>query len=609
MLAESILAVVILVVYCLWQLRPKSSYVCRPYNVSREPLLEEVDFVVVGAGPGGLAATQCLLEREKDKSVLLIERGYDPSSAGLFASFTGFAKKSNLLLFSGDLLGSMYDDGWQVHRPLQRKADGGGDDTSLVAPYARGRAVGGTSFLDWALYFPSIGVRVGAKLVEEPVVPHSFPLNRNPLSWSFAESAGSVLKKRHFACMDEPHARNSVFPGLLRLDEDGCRLSLSHYLLRGRSSRLTVLEGCKVIGLSFNDEGTVTCVRCKLANSRIVEVNVRRGVVLSAGVVGTACLLRNVLPTPQTSYTARDSIALPLIFRARPGISDDRRNVCSFKTRVAWWAARRGPFLNSVCGTLATVDVPALGPRAELVIFFLPFGGRDPALYRRFGIDNVLSMFSEGFILLMVLRGVEETAFDFFMERAGDGGERQGNSHHRTRVISSDVSRMSEEVVQKVVDAFLEGMQFCRKIVTEPPLGHLSTGQEAMDVTLLADPKCAIEYTRLMRTPLIKLTPRQRASAPALIAWAKEASISPAYMAAYIRRHAVWLGFSSGSCATSLASDESFRVAGTRNVFLGDCSAVTETMLKNCGGDTLRAGSVSTAMTIGRAAAIELLSI
>ncbi|PWV11990.1 hypothetical protein C3747_55g116 [Trypanosoma cruzi] len=613
MLFAWILTILALFVSWLWNVRLRSSNSHRPYKVLHKPIQDlQADFVVVGAGPGGLAASKCLIEHEKECLVLVIERGMDPSPAGPFPRITGVAHRHNLLSYAVESVGSKLDSGWYVEYPLRYGRNEGDDDVPCsVAPYPRGCAVGGTSNMDWALYFPPVPAKVGLKPIEAVIVPHAFAVSRNPLSWGFAESAGAVLKRKHLSSFSEPYMRNSVFPGLLRIDKYGCRLSLSHHLMSQQSPSFSILEGCEVTGFSFDDKGTVTSVQCRSVDSQIFKVIVRKGVILSAGVIGTARIIRQVFPKLQEHFFVRDSIALPLIFRARPGISDDRRNLRSFTAQIMWWVARRGPFLNAVCDTLAVVDLPSLGSRAELVVFLLPFGGRDPTLYRRLGLDRILGMFAEGFMMFLTLRGVDGACFELSAESPGKEVERRKEFHPLfDRVISFPASTMSPSTLTNVVAAFMDGIQLCRKIVAEPPLAHFSTGQEAVDVTLCADPTRAVQYVQLMRKPPSKLKECQRASAPALLAWAKESSRTPAYMEAYIRRHAIWFGFGSGSCAASLANgDESFRVSGTQNMFIGDCSGVTEKMWRAGGGDTLSAGSVSTAMALGNAAAMELLSL
>ncbi|KAH9579010.1 hypothetical protein LSM04_009739 [Trypanosoma melophagium] len=613
MLIKLLLILLAIGTYWVWVIRPKSAYVCRPYKVVQGPLKDvHVDYVVVGAGPGGIAAAEYLLQEDRSRTVFLLERGVDPSSNGPFASFMSLLQMHNLISNSIDLVGSRFDNRWYVHRPLYGNISSSTSDTNNknsdmppLVPYPRGCGVGGTSIMDWALYQKPISVKTGSNNQKLLNIPHTFTTSRSPLSWGFAESAAKVLKQKHLATFSEPHARDSVFPGLLRLDKDGRRLPLSHYMFREASQKLTLVESCEVIGISLSDEGIVTSVHCKTLDGQGFSIVVRRGVIFSAGVVGTSRLLQQVFPKLRNDFTVRDALAVPLLFQALPGLSDDRKNLCSLKAYLAWWVGRRGPFLNPVCDTLAAVSVPSLGTSAEVVIFLIPLGGRDRALYRRIGLDNNLGAFREGFMMLLVLRGVDGCVFKLQKE----GMVNSANSHHRKHVISSPLSFLSRTVVQKVVTAFIEGMRISREIVAERPLASLSSRQEAIDATLLNDPKRAIQYVQLWHTPANKLTEHQRAGAPCLLNWTKEYCRTYAYMEAYIHRHATWLGFGSGSCASALAAEESFRVTGTQNLFIGDCSAVTEAMWKASGCDALRAGSVSTAMSMGIEAATELLSI
>ncbi|ORC88401.1 uncharacterized protein TM35_000172730 [Trypanosoma theileri] len=614
MLLELVLILLAIGIYWVWVVRPTSTNIYRPYKVVRGPLHDvHADYIVVGAGPGGIAAAECLLQEDKVKSVYILERGVDPSSNGPFSSFIGLFQMHNLISYSIDLVGSHFDSKWYVYRPLDSNIDSNTSNTDSksydmphLVPYPRGCGVGGTSILDWAIYQKPLLVKTGLNHQKCLDVPHTFTVGRSPLSWGFTESAAKVLKKKHLSTLEEPQARDSVFPGLLRLDKDGRRLPLSHFMFRKVSQKLTLVESCEVIGVSLNDEGIVTSVRCKTLDRQEFSITVRKGVIFSAGVVGSARLLRQVFPKLPNDFMVRDALAVPLLFQALPGLSDDRKNLRSLQAYLAWWIGRRGPFLNSVCDTLAAVSIPSLGSTVEVVIFLVPLGGKDRVLYQRLGLDNILGSFSEGFMMLLVLRGVDGCVFKLHTEKMVDNS----NLHQSGEpVISSSLSFLSEMVVEKVVTAFMEGIRVCREIVAERPLASLSTRQESIDATLLDDPKRAIQYVKLWHTPANKLTEHQRVGAPSLLNWAREYSRSNEYMKAYIHRHATWLGFGSGSCVSSLADEESLRVLGTQNVFIGDCSAVTEKMWKASGYDVLRAGSVSTAMSMGVAAAKELLSI
>ncbi|PWU96959.1 hypothetical protein C4B63_17g76 [Trypanosoma cruzi] len=120
MLFAWILTIIALFVSWLWNVRLRSSNSHRPYKVLHKPIQDlQADFVVVGAGPGGLAASKCLIEHEKECLVIVIERGMDPSPAGPFPRITGLAHRHNLLSYAVESVGSKLDSGWYVEYPLR----------------------------------------------------------------------------------------------------------------------------------------------------------------------------------------------------------------------------------------------------------------------------------------------------------------------------------------------------------------------------------------------------------------------------------------------------------------------------------------------------------
>ncbi|KAG8347448.1 hypothetical protein TRVL_01729 [Trypanosoma vivax] len=581
----------------------------------------EADYVVIGAGPGGLAAARCLLEHEPRCQVLVIERGEEACPPGILSQLVGRLHVHDLLSYAPESARFAFGQRHSVPRPLYKQPD---EESEALrhSTYLRGCGVGGTALVDWALYFQPLPIKAKRSSLGETngagpgdaemaqVVPHRFAVTCNPLSWAFASSAFSIIENKHLPTLENPQARNSTFPALLRIEPGGRRLPLSSYVLRALPPQLTVLTRSEVVDMTLAGEGKVVGVHYRAVSQRTLIVGVRRGVVLSCGVIGTARLVRQVFPNLQKHFLVRDAISLPLIFHALPKLTDDRHNIHNLSAHLALLLGRHSPLLNAVCNTVATKDIPSLGPEAELVIFMLPIGGRNPTVFEYFGFDRCLGAFAEGFTMLMALRGVDGAVFEAALETRGcdDTPPESGVCPTFPHAKHSPFPGLAEDLTRKVITALVEGMLLCRRVVSSGPLNFLTSGQEAVDVTLLTEPQRALQYVQLLHTPGSKLTARQRSSAHKVLAWAKECAATDSYMESYIRRHASWLGFGSGSCADGLHDEQCFRLSCAKNVVIGDCSAVTETLWKASSRDTLRAGSVPTAMAVGRAAALELLS-
>ncbi|SCU73084.1 NAD(P)-binding Rossmann-like domain containing protein, putative [Trypanosoma equiperdum] len=607
--------VVIIVHHCATTLFPHIQKMCDARH--NRVTCTEVDYIVIGAGPGGIAAAQHLLQHDPQGRVLIVERGEDPSPGGVFASLHNFFQPYDLLCHTLDLVGSRFGELFYIRHPLRRCSSASCsicDDASIsVSPrlsnfveHRRGCGLGGTSIIDWAMYFPSIPVEPAARnhagFEDLQAVPHRLARGRNPLSWAFAEAAAVVTDRRGSPAGAESSVDRKCGdqPSLLRIDGNGRRIFLFNHMLKNEGGRLTVLSGTEVVGMTTSDDGeAIVCVKCKPKDQEPFTVSLRRGVILSGGTFGTPNLLKGVLSKPPGPYLSRDSIAVPLIFQALPGLSDDRVNIHSFVAHTGLWFGGRGPLLNPFCDTLATIDVPSLGPRAKLVIFLLPFGGRDSLAYGRLGFNYVFGAFREGFTMLITLSGVEDIRFDV-SDTQKEGATEGSNAHF---------SVIDEKMRHKVSNAFIDGMEFCRQVVAEAPLRYLTTGCEAADVMLFRDAVQMKEYVRVLCPSRRKLTEGQRAHARGVLLWVKEMVSRQDYMEEYVRRHAMWLGFASGGCEQVLPADGGLRVACMRNLFIGDCTAVTDAMWRAGGCDTLRAGSVSTAVAVGKAAAAELLSI
>ncbi|CCD15090.1 unnamed protein product [Trypanosoma congolense IL3000] len=232
---------------------------------------KEVDYVVVGAGPGGLAASQHLLQENDFRSVLLVEKGSDFSSTGFVGSFIDFYRSDRLLSHTVDLADSPFNQCHPVPAPFcnTTSCDGDveGDDkrgSPIVSPsaskasctYRRGCGVGGTSLIDWCLYFPSVfnGSRLSGLLDGTGFgsTMHRFALGRNPLSWAFAESCATVMKQLGILAVGGSEVFDPIQPALLRVDAHGRRVSLFHHMMKRKEITVNCLDG---INVNWNDYG------------------------------------------------------------------------------------------------------------------------------------------------------------------------------------------------------------------------------------------------------------------------------------------------------------------------------------------------------------------
>lgn len=507
-------------------------------------------------------------------------------------------------------------------------------------------------------------------------VPVRFTIQRSPLSWSFAEAvvAAGVVKRKFLSSSELPHASDATFPALLRIDQDGRRLPLAPVLFKGLPPKqchsLAVLTGHTVSRMTLTsktknadlcrdteeetpapahdrrasdagEEGAVpvvTCVYCHPTQWSVVKpreaevaVRVRKGVVVAAGVVHTPRLLHRSIPrclpmvadkgAPLTQTWLRDALALPILFKTYHGVSCDSCNTRDTRGAAMWFLTQRGPFLQPMVDTLASVPLPELGPKAELVLFLLPFGGRDPQRYYALGWDRSLAAFKEAVAVLLVLQGVEELQMP--LELNEDGATTPSSPSQRWRrqleqrrlhpLSCPAQAFLSDPVQTKVRSGFRKGLQLARRVAATPPLSHLCAGGEAIDFTLLIeDPMKALQLARLVHSRPEKMTRQMRKDLVDLSGWAAQVSRTDTYLDAYIASHTYWLGFGSGSSepflqqapSASPKSASPFHVKGAGNVVVGDCSAVTTARWCDaCRGRSLVAGSVSTAIDAGRLAA------
>ncbi|CCW62760.1 unnamed protein product [Phytomonas sp. EM1] len=293
---------------------------------------------------------------------------------------------------------------------------------------------------------------------------------------------------------------------------------------------------------------------------------------------------------------------------------------------------------------MASIPVPELGPNAELRILLFPFGGRNPELYQRMGWDRMLGSFQEALTLVMVLNGVEGGLHHYLALNSDANNEEEdvirslgllplGTEVTRHPEANGTPTETSEDgnrarsmptvniLEEKIIDAFANGMSKCRKIIRTKPLSFLTSGAEAIDFSLLRqDSGKSIQLAKFMHTPSKRLTKKMQADFIKLAEWAGQIITQSSYMKAYVREHAYWLGFGSGTSEPFLNSpdvDESgkvtpnFRVKGFQNIVVGDCSSVSNEVFssRSCNSNALSAGSVSTAIDAGRLAAQSIAAI
>jgi hypothetical protein len=522
-------------------------------------------------------------------------------------------------------------------------------------PFPRGVGVGGTSLLDWGMHLNSVWAAHDvastaavastsrAKTALWARLPVHFPDIRNPLSWAFAETVKATgLVPPHLPTPDAPVEQGTVFPAYLYLDKDGRRLALPSSVLADIAPdvlhrRLSVLTGYRVVDVVLDgDEAKASndaqqkdrrvrsvCVRRSGApeTEKLHTIGVAKGVVVTAGVIHSPQLLHDIfsghkLPLPRPlpcTVSLRDALALPLIFPAMPSISADAFNARDMKSSAMWWLTQRGPFLAPLSDTCASLPLPKLGPQAELRIVLLPFGGRDAARFKSMGWDTVLATPLQAYTMLMIVQGIDGLQHELTLDKTVTP---PGAVYARGLCPHHTAAALPDEVHHQVQEAFLYGIKECRRLTKESPLSSLSLspGAESVDFTLLIprDEAKAVRLAQLSRQMPSKRTARNKAELNELMRWAKGQSTTEAYMRRYVDAHAYWLGFASGSSEAFLdasAGDASMRVAGMRNVVVGDLSAVTTEQWSGVGRrDTLAAGSRSTAMHAAEKAVAELVS-
>lgn len=650
------------------------------------------DYVVIGGGPAGLAASRTLLESSPDCVVVLVEAGADPLPSSAAGAALQRHKVSRHLLFqplqlsipSGVCLTSVRgyqavkgERDWSAmaRRPLREAGASAKEELQMLSysAYPQGRMLGGTAGLSWQLELPSVFRIAAGRDVEErtwasmPARLQSSALH--PLTWAFTKAlctlglkdvtpAPSPKARRRCEAQDED-ARSAFLevqkgPGAvwrphLNMDEDWCALPVSSVLLDGMTvgalARLHVLTGYQVTDFEMDDGAADRCVKgitCQRTcvgprsskEGSEVCLAVLRGVVVTAGMRGSPLLLRQMATRLSSSLSdavfecanCRDAMAVPLLYKAHKGVTVDEHlqssHILSFLRSLILGASPLAftPFTEVV----SCVPVKECGPRAKLFIFMLPFGGRNDCLLFKLGIDRLLGTYQHAAVFLLVLTGVDGLSHRIDMTTresetaAGDPAKlkRRFERVHAFPFSVSAAPTVGLQIKANVQKAFIKGIRLCRDAARTPPLSLLLQGdgeQEALDYSLLhKEPSKAVRLAQLMHIPSRKLTAKMKQEVVELVKWGREISVEEGYLREYVCNHCRWLGFGSGSSEGFLEEaakgKRNFFVKGIKNVVVGDCSAVREEDWVRSGRNALVAGSASTAIDAGCAAAQQLAS-
>jgi hypothetical protein len=303
------------------------------------------------------------------------------------------------------------------------------------------------------------------------------------------------------------------------------------------------------------------------------SIRVAKGVVIACGALRTPLLLATALPAASArpmTFPLNDAIAVPLLYQALPGLSDDPCNAHTLKNIFAWYALRRGPVLNVVTDTCFRYCCSSV-PGAELFVFLVPQGGYSKKRFAQWSLDVAMGVFKE--------------AMTFYVTLGKFSG---APSKPITSFCSSGIDSVADDTARTAMSRCLsEGIRLCREIVQSEPLRNLTTGKEALDLSLFPEDK-APQLLKLLYGPQRKVseTVRDSQAVRTLLGFAQEYACSDDYVAAYIAKHARFFGFPSGTLLGSGLVD-GCRVEGMSNAFVGDASVVACTesdSLLSCGG-------------------------
>ena len=600
------------------------------------------DLLVIGAGPGGLAAARHAARC--GKRVLVLEAGGengstvyrscvdDPVSSFTLPSSAARLQQSKLgggsqIRFDGQKIFL-----WSRRTPREAEDDSTAFDAterpSSASPTAwLGRGVGGGSNTDrgillaprlefWqetakTLGYPAAWADEASSVVAslfwdsddkkgEPCgIPVALPRHRSPLSWALARvlqerassdtsdikmlapreltagiqldpapsACATPLRMRH--CAPDPR-RVHIADGMFG-DVDVKKIRIATNVKVGRLQSHGVETTCDV------EVGTPQGA----TQSRFVS---RAPVIVAAGAMATPQLVWG-----NHTRNPRDAVAIALVYQARPGLTVDSVNTdgiaAAFRTLQGLKHGVAAAGTTSPTDSLVGLRFSA-APNVEVTVVLESCGGgSDRAGAVAQGISANLCVFAEAFAFRIVAAFCPEL-----------GNRRRVDSSRRSLLGCASADDEAE-----VLNALASAVSWCREIVQQPPLCHLSTGREAIDVQLLCQtatvegfPKAAEIARVLYHKPPKRITPTVRLRAAHVLSEVAAAAQDRAYVDAYVTHHCRLGGFMCGT------ADLPTGLNAMGRVYIGDASAAPFV----CAGG---GGNVVTSAVIGTLAATEAL--
>ena len=607
----------------------------------------EFDAVVIGGGPGGFGALSTLAEglrsRQGKKSwrIALVEEGQFAVGDMVEAP-----------QFRHDIVGSVADRGTTISAPFDNS------DCATSSPpaahrwlrrYPRGLGLGGTTLVDWHI---SIFDKKEDKAILAAcgIPPAQLSVQRNPLSWAFAEACKAagftpVLPDGETSSVSAPcakkgHQLGTVFPLVLDVTDKGHNRSMFRSLPGPRSSAQSdkasavevVYVRAKALLLESKESSTgassVTSVviestsaaksakKYDLPKKATARLHLSKSgvVLLCAGVFGSRSLLRGSAHSLQGPASMHqkihrplvfgddffDAIGVPLLYEARPGISDDAVNNRTIRNLLAWYGIGKGPLAAPISDTAAHVDA------AGVTIMFESSGGFTKQQFASRGLHASLGVFKEAFTFWVVLSKLDvhrnrQSGSTLNDDAAKVDGLDGSDDKSLVKVI------MPKDVASSAVDALAAGLRTARTVAQTEPLRSLTTGREAIDTTLFPEDGAAL--CRMLYAPKNKqsrngfhaakdseLSPQ---AAERLRVIAEATIASEQYLAEYVTKHARYMGYGCGTVSRS-------PLAAT-NCFVGDTSVAVPGKSSLC--PLLLAGSTASAVANGRLAALEAIKL